>query len=152
MSKRALAALSFALLLGACERSAERVALDEQEIETTLAEFLPMLAEAYGSGGIESLRPYAAEKELARVEKLVADLADQGRYLAPELLQLEVEESHIWNNSNAFVTTHEVWDVRMYALGTSEVLAEDLEKSYRVKYQLKRDADRWRVLFRTIQD
>ncbi len=38
----------------------------------------------------------------------------------------------------------------MHALGSDGLLAEDVEKSYRVKYQLKRDGDGWRVLFRTI--
>ncbi len=154
MSSRPAAVVLCSLLLvaGACTPSAEEIALDKQEIDDALSEFLPKLAAAYGSGDIESLRPYAAEKELARVEKLVADLADQGRYLAPELLELTVEDAHVWNNSNAFVTTLEVWDVRMHALGSGELLAEDVDKSYRVKYQLKQDADRWRVLFRTIQE
>ena len=126
------------------------MAIDEASIEASLAQFLPLLAVAYQSGDLEPLRPYAAEKELARIQMLISELADQGRYLAPEFLQVEVEDSHVWHSTNAYVTTHEVWNVRMHALGSDGLLAEDVEKSYRVKYQLKRDGDGWRVLFRTI--
>ena len=83
---------------------------------------------------------------------LVQDLADQGRYLAPEFKSVTVEKTHTWNYSNAFVTTLEVWDVRLYTLGGDELLGEDLDKNYRVKYQLKRDDDSWRILFRAIQE
>ena len=121
-------------------------------MEASLEEFLPVLGRVYQDGDIEALRPFAAEKELARIQKLVEDLADQGRYLAPEFKSMTVEDTHVWNNSNAFVTTLEVWDVRLHALGSDTMLAEDIDKASRVKYQLKRDGDGWRVLFRAIQE
>jgi hypothetical protein len=154
VSRRALIPLLLCLatLVGACQSSAEREALDEASIASTLEEFLPVLAKAYATGEIEALRPYAAEKELARIQTLVSGLADQGRYLAPEFKSVSVEDSHLWNNSNAFVTTLEMWDVRLHALGSGELLAEEPGKSYRVKYQLKRDGESWRVLFRGIQE
>lgn len=154
MSRRALLPilLYLATVGGGCQSSAEREALDEASIATVLEAFLPVLGAAYASGDIETLRPYAAEKELARIEVLVSGLADQGRYLAPELRRVTVEDSHLWNNSNAYVTTLEVWDVRLHALGSGELLAEEPGKSYRVKYQLKRDGEGWRVLYRSIQE
>ena len=45
----------------------------------------------------------------------------------------------------------EVWDLRSLALGSREPLAEDLGQSNRVKYQLKREGDSWKVLFRAKQ-
>ncbi len=135
-----------------CTSAGERQANDTESITAMLEEYLPVLGRVYADGEIEALRPYAAEKELARIAALVENLVDQGRYLAPDFKQLTVEETHIWNNSNAFVTTLEVWDVRMHALGSGEQLAEDVGKRYRVKYQLKRDGASWRVLFRAIQE
>lgn len=126
--------------------------MDTESITAMLEEYLPVLGRVYTDGDVEALRPYAAEKELARIEALVQNLVDQGRYLAPDFKELTVEETHTWNNSNAFVTTLEVWDVRMHALGSGEQLAEDVGKRYRVKYQLKRDGASWRVLFRAIQE
>jgi ARC6-like, IMS domain len=154
VSRRALIPLLLCLatLAAACQSRAEREAVDEASIQAMLEQFLPLLGAAYGSGEIESLRPYAAEKELARIQTVVSGLADQGRYLEPKFLRLTIEDSHLWNHSNAFVTTLEVWDVRLHALGSGELLAEEPEKSYRVKYQLKRDAGSWRVLFRGIQE
>lgn len=141
-----------ALAFGGCGSDAEQQVLDQASIEATLQEFLPVLGRVYSDGDVEALRPYAAEKELARIHALVEGLADQGRYLDPDFKQLTIEEAKTWNNSNAFVTTLEVWDVRMRALGSGEMLAEDVEKNYRVQYQLKRQDGGWRVLFRAIQE
>ena len=42
-------------------------------------------------------------------------------------------------------------DLRSLATGSREKLAEDIGQSNRVKYQLKREGDSWRVLFRAKQ-
>ena len=124
----------------------------KQEIKVTLESYLPLLGEAYATGNVEPLRYWAAEKEMARIYKIVTDLAAQGRTLVPIFRQVTIEELNVWNYSNAYVTTLEVWDLKTYASGTEQVLAEEPEQANRVKYQLKRDEDRWRVLFRTIQE
>ena len=98
------------------------------------------------------MRPYVAEKEISRVFKRVQDLSYQGRTLVPTFRQLTIEDVNVWNYSNAYVTTHEVWDLVIYATGSENVLAEEYEQPNRVKYQFKRDGDQWRVLFRTIQE
>ncbi len=138
--------------LAACGSSAAREAEDAASIASSLEAYLPVLGQVYLDGDVETLRPYAAEKELARIQALVQNLVDQGRYLAPEFQRLTVEGTSTWNNSNAFVTTLEVWNVRMHALGSGELLAEDVDETYRVKYQLKRHNGGWRVLFRAIQE
>ena len=126
--------------------------VDRQEIETALESYLPLLAEAYATGDLEPLRPFVAEKEIARVYKRVQDLANQGRTLVPTFRQMTIEDVNVWNYSNAYVTTHEVWDLVVYATGSENILAEEYEQPNRVKYQLKRDGEQWRVLFRTIQE
>ncbi|MCZ6726201.1 MAG: IMS domain-containing protein [Acidobacteria bacterium] len=156
MSRRVLIPITLVLgltlpLLG-CGRSARQEERDATSIEAMLEQYLPLLARVYADGDIELLRPYAVEKELARMHALVQDLADQGRYLAPEFKSVTVEKTHVWNNSNAFVSTLEVWNVRLLVLGRDELLAEDLDKNYRVKYQLKRSKTGWRILFRAIQE
>ena len=124
----------------------------KQELQETLEQYLPLLAEAYAGGDLEPLRPWAAEKEMARIYKRVEELAAQGRTLVPTFRQVTVEELNVWNYSNAYATTLEVWDLEVYASGTEEILSQEYEQSNRVKYQFKRDDDRWRVLFRTIQE
>ncbi len=125
---------------------------DRREIADFLESYLPVLAEAYATGNLEPLRQFVAEKEIARVEKRVHDLAVEGRVFKPTFRSLTIEDVQRWNYANAFVTTHEVWDVRSVVAGTDTVLAEVLEQPNRVKYQLKLDGGRWRVLFRTIQE
>ena len=145
-----------AVVLSACGSSEERQAADQAEIQASLDAYLPLLGEAYSTGDVEILREWAAEKEMARIYKRVMDLAEQGRVLAPTLQRMTVEETKVWNYSNAFVTTLEVWDVRSLVIGTDQVVAEDLGQTNRVQYQLDRNPEggegRWRVLYRSKQD
>jgi hypothetical protein len=151
--KRILAASC--LLAAACgggdPRGSEGTA-DRQAVQTALEAYLPLLAQAYATGELAPLQPYAAQKEVASVQKRVTDLAVQGRTLEATLRSVTVEDVRIWNYSNAYVTTHEVWDLVVYATGTDQVLASEYEQPNRVKYQLKRDGDSWRILFREIQE
>jgi len=145
--------LLIGVILTACGGAAgTEEEVSRQEIEETLKSYLPLLAEAYATGDLEPLRPYVAEKEISRVFKRVQDLSYQGRTLVPTFRQLTIEDVNVWNYSNAYVTTHEVWDLVVYATGSENVLAEEYEQPNRVKYQFKRDGDQWRVLFRTIQE
>lgn len=144
--------LALALAGFACGPSPSDQQADREQIRATLESYLPLLAEAYATGNLEPLEPWAAEKEISRIRKRIEDMAVQGRTLVPRFGQLTVEEVDVWNYSNAVVTTFETWDLAVYATGSQQVLSEALAQPNRVKYQLKRDQDRWRVLFRTIQE
>ena len=91
-----------------------------------------------------------AAKEIATLRKRVNDLALGGRDLRPELVSLEIEDIVVWNYSNAFVTTIEVWNLRIFASGTTTVLSEVMAQRNRVKYQIKRREVGWQVLYRTL--
>jgi len=140
------------LVCAACGPSAERQEVNRDEIKADLEVYLPLLGEAYATGNLEPLREWAVEKEMSRVMKRLDDLVAQGRRLVPTFRQITIEDVNVWNYSNAFVTTVEVWDLQILATGTENVLAEELGQRNRVKYQLKREEDHWRVLFRTIQE
>jgi len=138
------------LSCGGTSQSTQQV--DRQEIQATLEAYLPLLADAYFTGDLGPLEPHAAQKEVSSVHKRVSDLALQGRTLKPTLRSVTVEEVKVWNYSNALVTTHEVWDLEVFATGSDQILAKEYEQPNRVKYQLKRDQDSWRILFREIQE
>lgn len=147
----ALAPVLVAALLGSgCARSTgEPNEADAQAIYDVLEGYMGGLAVAYRSGNVEALRPFAVEKELATVFKRVSDLMEQeGRIVDSTLKSFEVEKSTIWNHSNAFATTMEVWDIRALASGSESVMSEALGQRNRVKYQLKRTDEGWRVLYR----
>jgi hypothetical protein len=151
--RHGLSTLVLMLLVAAgCGPSAERQQLNRDEIKADLEVYLPLLGEAYATGNLEPLREWAVEKEVARVRKRLDDLASQGRRLVPTFRQMTIEDVHIWNYSNAFVSTLEVWDLQILATGTENLLTEELGQRNRVKYQLEREKDHWRVLFRTIQE
>lgn len=145
--------LASALLAGACGgQSPEEEAADQEEIQAFLEEYLPRMAEAYRSAEVEPIVPYTTEKERAAILTRVGDLAKTGQILAPELESVEVEDVTVWSAVNAFVTTVEVWDVRVLASGTEAVVREELNQPNRVKYQLKREDGRWRVFGRQLEE
>ena len=92
----------------------------------------------------------AVEKEIAGLEKRVRDLLAEGRVIRPAPKSIQVESVETWRYVNAFATTVEVWDLRIYAAGTDALLSETLDQRNRVKYQLQRDGDHWLVLFREL--
>jgi len=142
---------TFAVACGdASSKSDEEV--EREEIQVMLETYLPLLAQAYSTGQYSALEPYAAQKEISSIHKRVQDLTVQGRRLEATLRSVTIEDIKAWNYSNAYVTTHEVWDLVVHATGSDQVLAEEYEQPNRVKYQLKRDDDSWRILFRQIQE
>lgn len=150
---RALRPVLSLLLLGAvaCGSSEERQRVDTASIEAALELYLPRLGQAYATGDLAPLEGLAAQKEIAAIEKRINDLAEQGRIVEATFRELTIEEAKVFNYANAYVSTVEIWDLRSLATGSREQLAEDLGQSNRVKYQLKRDGDSWRVLFRAKQ-
>lgn len=141
-----------ALLLGAACRDAEVQEEEERAaIEAMLQTYLPKLARAYETLDAEVLRPQAVNREVASVQARIDDLGREGRQVRPELRSVTVEELEIERGVNAHVTTHEVWDLRVFALGTDASLSEELGQVNRVRYQLRKEGGRWQVLFREIQ-
>ena len=134
-----------------CTSAEEQKQVDTESIAAALEAYLPRLGQAYSTGDLAPLEGLAAQKEIAAIEKRISDLADQGRILAPSFRELTVEEATVFNYANAYVTTVEVWDLRSLATGSREQLAEEIGQRNRVKYQLKREGDSWRVLFRAKQ-
>ena len=65
---------------------------------------------------------------------------------------MTIEDVRVFNYANAYVATVEVWDIRSLSTGSREQLAESIGQRDRVKYQLKREGESWRVLFRAKQD
>ena len=144
--------IGIALVTGACSPSAEQMAADRDKIQVLLEEYLPMLGRAYSERNAVLITPWVAPKEVARVNTRIEELYAMGSILEPVLHRVAVEDAQVWNNSNSFVTTLETWDVRRYASGSMELIGEDLEQTHRVRYQMKREGDTWKVLYRTIEE
>ena len=136
----------------ACTSSEQQQEADTASIAAALEAYLPLLGQAYATGDLAPLEGLAAQKEIAAVAKRISDLAEQGRVIEPTFRAVTIEEVKVFNYANAYVSTVEVWDLRSLATGSREQLAEDLGQRNRVKYQLKREGDSWRVLFRAKQE
>lgn len=141
------------LLAAACGPSAvEREAADREEIQALLEDYLPELGRAYTEQDADLIAPWVAPKEIARVNQRIEELYGIGSVLEPVFHRVAVEDLQVWNNSNAFVTTVETWDVLRYATGTMELIGEDVDQTQRVRYQMKRENGAWKVLYRTIEE
>jgi len=146
-------ALVLCLAAGACGPSkVEQDAADRERIQALLEEYLPELGRAYAERNANLIAPWVAPKEVARVNQRIEELYAMGSILEPQYHRVTVEELQVWNNSNSFVTTVETWDVRRYASGSMEPIGEDLGQTQRVRYQMKREGDAWKVLYRTIEE
>ncbi|MEM9292443.1 MAG: IMS domain-containing protein [Acidobacteriota bacterium] len=145
-----LLALVLPLGLTACGGEEEISEEDQSAIATLLESYLPVLATGYASGDLEPLREYAAEREVARAFTRVTELAESNRYVEPTFHQLTVEEVVVWGSANAYVTTVEVWDLRVFAYGSAQLLGQEIGQSSRVKYQLKKRGGQWQVLYREL--
>ncbi len=124
--------------------------ISRQEIETVLRDYLPKLGQAYATRDTSILEGLAVPKELARIQLRTEELKTTGRVYEPEFKEVTVEDVSVWNYSNAFVTTLEVWDIRSFTLGTHIKVNESLGQRNRVKYQVKRKDDGWVVLYREL--
>jgi hypothetical protein len=134
----------------ACGRSAEDVEADRTAIRQLLEAYLPALAEAYASGDVEPLRAYAAQKEVLSTLKRIRDLGSQGRQVRPRFKQLTLERVDVYQHSNAYVSTIEIWDLEVYAAGSDRLISSQDDQVNRVRYQLKRTDDGWQILYREL--
>ena len=124
--------------------------VDRMQLQQTLEAYLPKLEEAYETLDATVLEEYAVPKEVATVHHNLQLLKGEGRHLRPVFKQVTVEDFTVWNHSNAFVSTLEIWDLRVYALGTETLTSQAIGQRNRVKYQMKRIGDEWKVLLRQI--
>ncbi len=144
-------ALLLALALGAgCVETGSDPQVDRREIESVLRQYLPILGQAYATRDTSILEEFAVPKEMARISLRTEELADTGQVYQPEFKEVTVEDVSVWNYSNAFVTTLEVWDVRSFTLGTHLPVNESLGQRNRVKYQMKRKEGSWVILYREL--
>lgn len=147
-----LVGIAALLSLGGCGKmTGSDPEQDRQQIEALLDAYLPKLAEAYATRDPMVLEGLAVPKEIATVSRLLDELTADGRLVKPTLKQMTVEDFSVWNYANAFVSTFEVWDLRVYSTGSEVLLSESLGQRNRVKYQMKREGDEWIVLFRQIE-
>ncbi len=147
---RTLLAVALLLVAVGCGSPGEKQEVDRGEIEAMLRGYLPKLGEAYGTANPSLLEGPAVPKEIARINLRIQELEDAGRVYEPEFKEVTVEDVSVWNYSNAFVTTLEVWDVRSYTVGSRMLVQESIGQRSRVKYQLKRKDDSWVILYREL--
>ena len=138
------------LLAAGCAPPGENPEVDRGEIEQMLRGYLPLLGQAYATRDPSLLEAGAVPKEVARIRLRIDELTENSRVYEPEFREVTVEDVSVWNYSNAFVTTLEVWDVRSFTLGSHVLVQESLGQRSRVKYQMKRKDGTWVILFREL--
>lgn len=136
-------------LLTSCAPSPEEEALDREEIAETLREYGRLLSRAYNFTDPSVLAPVAMPREVIQVESNIALLADQGQRIASHQQELVVEDVRRFQGSNAYVTTYEVWDLRLLDVGSEREISRDDDQQSRVRYHVKiGDDGGWKVVWR----
>lgn len=151
-TRRVPIVLTLVASLAGCGSSEQAAQVDELAIQQMLESYLPRLAEAYAREDASVLEGVVAEREIAAIQKRLGDLEAEGRRLAPTFHSVTVEDVTVWSHANAYVTTNEIWDLKLYAWGTDHLLSEQVQQRSTVKYQLKREGDEWVVLYRELQE
>lgn len=149
---RSALGLVLILLAGGCAPPGDNPEVDRGEIELMLRDYLPKLGSAYADRDPAILEDQAVPKEIARIRLRIEELSEQGRVYEPEFKEVTVEDISVWNYSNAFVTSLEVWDVRSFTVGAHVLVQESLGQRSRVKYQLKRKDGSWVILYRELAE
>jgi hypothetical protein len=149
-TRAALALLLVAVALGAaaCRPSPEEVAVEREELRATLEDYTTRLAQAYAFTDATLLAPVASQREVASVARNIDVLARAGQRLATDLKELEIEDVDSSGPGNAYVSTFEVWEIRVMDLGSDRLVSIDRDQRNRVRYQLEKEEGRWRVLWR----
>ena len=143
-------ALSVLVCLGGCSVGPPSEEVDKGEIQAMLESYLPRLGRAYAERDPSLLGEQAVPKEHARIQLRIEELEANGQVYEPIFESVTVESVTVWNYSNAYATTVEVWDVSAYTLGSRQLVTQSLDQRSRVKYQLKRKDDGWIVLYREL--
>jgi hypothetical protein len=138
-------------LLASCGTQREVDAGMRQEVETRLAEYAARMAEAYASGDASRVAGVATEREVERLRISIEELAVEGRALRPTLRSQVVETLDRAGNTAVAAGTIEVWDLRVVAVGTEQLVSESLAQENRLTYSLVREAGEWRVLSRLLR-
>lgn len=142
-------ALLAVLLAAACGPSPEQVEADRGEIQDLLERYAAQLSHAYSFTDPSALAEVAMPREVASVENNIARLAADGRRIASHQKELTIEDLDVFQVGDAYVRTHEVWDIRVLALGVEEEISRDENQATRVRYRLKKDDEgQWKVLWR----
>lgn len=150
---RVLGAVLLAGAALACGPSEQAAGDARVEIEQLLGEYLPRLPEVYRTGDLASLEGLAAPREMQRIEAFIRDRAQEGQVVDPELEGFEIEKVDLYQHSNAYVVTRELWNLRLRAAGSDRLLSDEnaTAKPYRYSYQVRREnGGGWRVLAREV--
>lgn len=149
----AVAVLALAAAGLACGPSEQASGDARAEVEALLEDYLPRLPEVYRTGDLAPLQGLAAPREMERIEAFIRDRAQEGQVVDPELESFEVVDFNLYQHSNAYVTTREVWNLRLRAAGSDRLLSDEnaAAQPYRYSYQVRREeGGDWRVLSREV--
>ena len=144
-----LALLVALAMLGACKPSPQQVEAEKGEIRQTLGTYARQLSHAYAFADPSALAEVAMPREVASVENNIARMANDGRRIAADQKELTIEDLDVFQVGDAYVRTFEVWDIRVFAVGSEQEISRDENQESRVRYRLKKDDEgQWKVLWR----
>lgn len=135
MVKRLIAIVFLMTALLACHSEEHKREL-EAEVRASLDRYLTRLVIAYREGNATVMKGVASQKEHLEVGNLIMKLYERGYLVDAELVDLQIVYMDVYNETNAFVKTTEIWDVTTRHPRTREVKGKQRGQLLHVTYQI----------------
>lgn len=126
-----------ALLAAACGPS-------DRDAEKLVRTYLTRLVEAYRASDADITAPVVSDRQGRKLTGLIGVKRDADLNLDAQLLDIRFERFQRADGA-ILVDTRERWQYRDLRIGTGQQVGEASTDSYRLRYRLAREKDRWVV-------
>lgn len=116
----------------------------EKHLKTIVAKYNNALTQAYSSRFLSSLSEVASEKEVNKVEVIIASFFQGNTLMESELHRMDFHDVNI-EGDKATVRTSEDWSYRWVDFRTSEEIEPLKDIHYEMLYHLIKKDDKWLV-------
>ena len=137
---RLLVALLVAVLAAGCSGNSE-----SGRVETTIREYNRQLARAFAQNDMNALSSVATHDQAYTEFYQMAALGEAGFVLKTTLQEIEFTSISFSGDASATAETTESWDYEHVSIETSETVRSEKGVTYRLRYELVLQDDRWLV-------
>ena len=131
-----------ALVLTACGSFFDK---DQMEIKRVIRWYDDALVKVYSQFNVKPLDGLASEREMIRVNMMLAKFNREKKIMESELVELTFLNISLKNGNKAEVETKEKWRYRYLRKGINFVIKPWADMEYRMKYEMVKSRGQWIV-------
>ena len=138
-----------ALLLTACGSFFDK---DQMEIKRIIRWYDDALVKVYSQLNVKPLDGLASEREMTRVNMMLAKFYREKKIMESELVDLTFLNISLENINKAEVETKEKWRYRYLRKGTNFVIKPWTDVEYKMNYKMVKSKGLWIIGLSTMMD